>query len=76
MILKVKLYSCPFCANHEVSIRNYDPYDGYQGDCSRFIIKCEKCGAKIEDRNPTKLVNRWNTRIHSEIYRTTYIAVW
>ena len=38
-ILMTELKKCPFCGS-EAEIESYDPYDGYQGDCTVWRVKC------------------------------------
>lgn len=57
------LKPCPFCGNHNVLLRHYDPYDGYQGDCGVWEAWCVKCGANIERRQKEKVIEAWNRRV-------------
>lgn len=52
---------CPFGTDHKIQVYKYDPCDGYQGDLSRWRIRCE-CGICLEDENLEKLKGKWNTR--------------
>jgi C4-type Zn-finger protein len=54
--------NCPFCAG-KARLSSYDPYGGYQGDCTSYIIKCSQCGANIKHRNESEVLRRWNTRV-------------
>ena len=59
---------CPFGTDHKIQVYKYDPCDGYQGDLSRWRIRCE-CGICLEDENLEKLKGKWNTRTAPPIGR-------
>ena len=56
------LKDCPFCGG-KAKLSEYDPYDGYQGDCTRYVVSCTECGAKVETRFAAKSVATWNERV-------------
>ena len=56
------LKDCPFCGG-KARLSEYDPYDGYQGDCTHYIVSCTECGAKVTSRKEAKSVAIWNKRV-------------
>jgi Lar family restriction alleviation protein len=59
---------CPFCGG-EATNYAYDSYDGYQGDCTRYRVKCRGCGAMIEDRTAEKAIAAWNKRTVQKVQK-------
>ena len=57
-----ELKPCPFCGCDKIRLDCYDPYDGYQGDLSRYKIWCDGCGANNERRNKEAAIEVWNRR--------------
>ena len=57
-----ELKRCPFCGG-EPKISVYDPYDGYQGNCTIYKIQCHKCGVKVESSFRDTCINLWNRRL-------------
>lgn len=57
-----KLKRCPFCGG-EPRISKYDPYDGYQGDCTIYKIQCCKCGVTVRSSFLDTCINLWNRRV-------------
>lgn len=55
------LKECPFCGK-PAELDTYDPYDGYQGDCSVYRVRCTGCGAQVKARTEEAVAARWNTR--------------
>ena len=56
-----ELKKCPFCGG-EANIESYDPYDGYQGDCMVWRVKCLECKAIIQRRTKEEAIEAWNRR--------------
>lgn len=56
-----ELKHCPFCEGI-AEAKTHDPYDGYQGNCSRGVVRCTKCGATVEDKSLEKAIAKWNRR--------------
>ncbi len=57
-----KLKPCPFCGSESIDMYCYDPYDGYQGNLSRWEICCMSCEVKLERVKREDAVNAWNRR--------------
>lgn len=57
------LKPCPFCGNDQIDMFTYDPFDGYQGDCSTTKIFCTECGASVSASIEANTIVRWNNRI-------------
>ena len=60
-----ELKPCPFCGG-KAEIYQYDPFDGYQGDCSMNIVHCTRCGAAFERRRKEQAMDAWNRRANDE----------
>ena len=39
-----------------------DPYDGYQGDCTVWRVKCLECKSIIQRRTKEEAIEAWNRR--------------
>lgn len=61
------LKPCPFCGG-EARYSTYDPYDGYQGDCTTHVVRCRDCKAKIERRTKEEVIEAWNRRHPMTVY--------
>jgi Lar family restriction alleviation protein len=60
--MKIKILKrCPFCDGQAIYF-TYDPYDGYQGDCTRHVVGCTKCTAKVTANTEEKVITMWNNR--------------
>ena len=60
MMNKVK--ECPCCGG-KAKVKAYDPYDGYQGDNTKFQVVCEECGVNTgTKRTVEEAVEAWNRR--------------
>ena len=57
------LKPCPFCGDKVINIYAYDPYNGYQGDCSIYKIMCNRCGAQVQHRKVMEVIKAWNSRV-------------
>ena len=66
MIKSNELKPCPFCGEICIALFHYDPFDGYQGDCGRYVARCVRCYATIERRNEKEAVAAWNRRANDE----------
>lgn len=56
------LKPCPFCGRELLDVLSYDPYDGYQGDCSSVIVKCVNCRATVQGKTIAEATATWNRR--------------
>lgn len=56
------LLPCPFCGRVANEPYYYDPYDGYQGDCGYYVIKCFSCGAEVSGATQEDVVKKWSRR--------------
>lgn len=63
MIRKPNLKPCPCCGSEEIHNYIYDPFDGYQGDCSKGIVECLECGLKMEKPTMIEAISDWNRRV-------------
>ena len=63
--MKTELNPCPFCGG-EARSTMYDPYDGYQGNCTRYVVQCSNCGAKIEHSKMQVAIEKWNRRVNDD----------
>ena len=52
---------CPFCGG-DARAYSYDPYDGYQGDCTVWRVKCLECKLIIQRGTKEKAIEAWNRR--------------
>lgn len=57
-----KLKRCPFCGGEPI-ISKYDPYDGYQGDCTIYRIQCRRCGVTVKCSFRDTAIILWNKRV-------------
>lgn len=55
------LIPCPFCGSHP-TYHEYDPFDGYQGNCIVHEARCPHCGAMLRGKNKEDVIRKWNTR--------------
>ena len=62
---ETELKPCPFCGG-KAEIYKYDPYDGYQGDCSLYRVHCTKCDASFERIRKEQAEDAWNRRADNE----------
>ena len=58
-----KAKPCPCCNSSDVTYYDYDPYDGYHGDCTTHVIKCCSCGIKVEKTTMLEAFSIWNNRV-------------
>ena len=63
---EIELKPCPFCGSKEKTIYSYDPYDGYQGNCTHHCVRCDKCGATVKDSVFENAVNKWESRTNNQ----------
>lgn len=59
---KAKLKPCLFCGSNAISIRDYDPFDGYQGNLTVYRVWCRNCGAQVEQKDVMDAIRVWNRR--------------
>lgn len=57
-----ELKPCPFCGCEAINGYYYDPFDGYQGNLTRYRIRCEVCGASLERNTKETATEAWNKR--------------
>ena len=57
-----ELKYCPFCGNTDLELYEYDPFDGYQGNLSRWKIHCVSCGCSMQRPKKDNLITAWNRR--------------
>lgn len=62
-----KLKPCPCCGQTKLFNYWFDPYDGYQGDCSQFVIRCTECGLSMTKRKEEDAVEAWNRRADVQV---------
>lgn len=55
-----ELKPCPFCGG-KAEIYSYDPYDGYQGNCAIWRVRCYRCGAFIQELTKERAIARSKT---------------
>ena len=60
-----ELKPCPFCGGKSRIIA-YDPFDGYQGNCTVYLACCVVCGAEIKKATEEKTIEAWNRRVEDE----------
>lgn len=57
-----KVKECPCCGG-KAKVKDYDPYDGYQGDNTKFQVVCEECGVNTgAKRTVEEALETWNRR--------------
>lgn len=56
-----ELKKCPFCGGEAKAI-SYDPYDGYQGYLTVWLIACKKCTAMLQRKTKEQAIEAWNRR--------------
>lgn len=60
--MATKLESCPCCGG-KAKVKAYDPYDGYQGDNTKFQVVCEECGVNTGAKSTVEeALETWNRR--------------
>lgn len=57
-----ELKRCPCCGNEKIAVIRDDPFDGYQGDCSYYIVQCKGCGLRMDRRHKEEAIEAWNRR--------------
>ena len=62
-----ELEPCPFCGCEAVDGYYHDPFDGYQGDCSRYRLRCQVCGVSLERKTKQEAIEAWNRRNDEEL---------
>jgi Lar family restriction alleviation protein len=63
---ETELKPCPFCGHKDITVHDFDAYDGYQGNCTRWFARCRLCGAAIERKSKAVAINSWNRRADNE----------
>lgn len=57
-----KVKECP-CCGEKAKVKAYDPYDGYQGDNTKFQVVCEECGVNTGAKSTVEeALEAWNRR--------------
>lgn len=62
---ETELKPCPFCGGNPMSY-SYDPFDGYQGNLTKYAVRCLRCTAKISAATKEKAHEMWNRRADNE----------
>ena len=62
VLVMPEIKPCPFCGGN-VSVYAYDPFDGYQGNLTRYRVFCLNCRASIEREDREKAIEAWNRRV-------------
>ena len=57
-----ELKPCPFCGCKKIRLYAYDPFDGYQGNCTVHRVRCTDCGAQVQKDKATEAVEAWQRR--------------
>lgn len=70
-----ELKPCPFCGGEKISVREYDPFDGYQGALSVYRVWCRNCGAQIEQKKKAEASEAWNRRTENAAMGQKWISV-
>ena len=65
---------CPCCGN-DAQKSSYDPYDGYQGNCTVYRVKCKKCGLRVEGNTLEECIKKWNARVSKLNIATPYSKI-
>lgn len=61
----IELKPCPFCGGIPM-FYSYDPFDGYQGNLTKYAVRCLKCTARINAPTEEKAKEMWNRRANNE----------
>lgn len=61
------LKPCPFCGSDKIHCFDYDPYDGYQGNLTSYIVRCRTCGVEVSRRTKVEAIAAWNRRVLNEL---------
>ena len=56
-----ELKKCPFCGGDARGC-SCDRFDGYQGDCTIWRVKCLECKIIIQRGTKEKAIEAWNRR--------------
>ena len=64
--MMAELKPCPFCGFGIPLLYTYDPFDGYQGNCTRYKIVCGNCSAEIRRPTEADVIEAWNKRAENE----------
>lgn len=62
---RTELKPCPFCGGNPI-FYSYDPFDGYQGNLTKYAVACVKCTARINANTEEKAKAMWNRRADNE----------
>lgn len=54
--------NCPLCESDNIDIHADDPFDGYQGNLTHYVIQCKECGCNIRRSNKEEALSVWNNR--------------
>ncbi len=63
---ETELKPCPFCGGTDIEIYSYDPYDGYQGNLTRWCAVCTSCGCEYDKEEKSAVIEAWNRRADNE----------
>lgn len=57
-----ELETCPFCGG-KAYIKSWLPYDGYQGESTKYRVTCKDCNARTDDVDTKqRAIELWNKR--------------
>ncbi len=54
-----KLKPCPFCGGKAI-FYSYDPFDGFQGNWTMYVVKCTSCAATVKGVKAEIVKSTWN----------------
>lgn len=59
-----ELKTCPFCGGKAI-FYSYDPFDGYQGNCTMYAVECTNCVATVKGVTEEIAKSKWNKRANN-----------
>jgi Lar family restriction alleviation protein len=61
--MRTQLKPCPFCGCADIKLREVDTILQY---VEFYVVRCQACGANIEEESPEIVSKKWNTRAGEE----------